>query len=82
MVFDIAQKRVDYPALRLNNVVIERVSQFNFVGVILNSRLKWDKHIEHISLKISRVSGVLFWLKHISYKFCTDHRLHLLKKRS
>ena len=65
MVFHVAQKRVDYPVLKLNNVVIEWVSQFNFLGVILNSRLKWDKHIAHISLKISRVSGVLFRVRHI-----------------
>ena len=65
MVFHTAQKRVDYPVIKLNNVVIERVSQFNFLGVILNSRLKWDKHIAHISLKFSRVSCVLFRLKHI-----------------
>ena len=62
MVFHTAQKRVNYPVLKLNNVVIERVSQLNFLSVILNSNLKWDKHI---SLKISRVSGVLFRLKHI-----------------
>ena len=65
MVFHTAKKRVNYPVLKLNNVVIERVSQFNFLDVIFNSRLKWDKHIAHISLTISRVSGVLFRLKHI-----------------
>ena len=65
MVFHTAQKRIEYPVLKLNNVVIERVSQFNFLGVILNSRLKWDKHIALISLKKLRVSRVLFRLKHI-----------------
>ena len=66
MVFHTAQERVGYPVLKLNNVVIKRVSQFNFLDVILNSRR--DKHITHISLKISRVSGVLFRLKHIFKK--------------
>ena len=59
MVFHTARKRANYLVLKLNNVAIERVSQFNFLGVILNSRLKWDKHIAHISLKKSRASGVL-----------------------
>ena len=27
------------------------MSQFNFLGVVMNSTLKWDKHIAHISLK-------------------------------
>ena len=44
---------------------IERVSQFNFLGVVLVSTLKWDKHIGHVSLKVSRVIGVLLRLKHI-----------------
>ena len=69
MGFHTAQKRVNYLVLKLNNVVIEKVSRFNFLDVILNSRLKWDNHIAHISLKISRVSGVLFRLKLIYFSW-------------
>ena len=65
MVFHTTQRRVNYPTLKLNNVNIERVSQFNFLGVILASSLKWHKHVAHVSLKISRVIGVLYRLKHI-----------------
>ena len=59
------QRRVNYPVLKLNNVNIERVSQFNFLGVVITSTLKWDKHIAHISLKISRATGVIFRLRRI-----------------
>ena len=65
MVFHTPQRRVNYPVLKLNNVNIERVSQFNFLGVVINSTLKWDKHIAHISLKISTATGVTFRLRHI-----------------
>ena len=65
MVFHSPQRRVNYPTLKLNNVNIERVSQFNFLGVILASSLKWDKHVAHVFLKISKVIGVLYRLKHI-----------------
>ena len=65
MVFHTPQRRVNYPVLKLNNVNIERVSQFNFLGVVINSTLKWDKHIAHISLKISRATGVIFRLRRI-----------------
>ena len=54
MVFHTPQRRVNYPVLKLNNVNIERVSQFNFLGVVINSTLKWDKHIAHISLQCIR----------------------------
>ena len=66
MVFHIPQRKVNYPTLKLNNVnIIERVSQFNFLGVILASSLKWNKHVAHVSLKNSRVIGVLYRLKHV-----------------
>ena len=65
MVFHTPQRKVIYPTLKLNNANIERVTQFNFFGVVLASTLKWDKHIGHVSLKVSRVIGVLFRLKHI-----------------
>ena len=65
MVFHTPQRIVNYPVLKLNNVNIEKVSQFNFLGVVINSTLKWDKHIAHISLKISRATDVIFRLRHI-----------------
>ena len=68
MVFHTPQRRVNYPVLKLNNVNIKRVSQFNFLGVVINSTLKWDKHIAHISLKISRATGVIFRLSRIYHR--------------
>ena len=65
MVFHTPQRRVNYPVFKLNNVNVERVSLFNFLGVVINSTLKWDKHIAHISLKISRATGVIFRLRRI-----------------
>ena len=65
MVFHTPQRSVNYSTLKLNNVNIERASQFNFLGVILASSLKWDKHVAYVSLKFSRVIGVLYRLKHI-----------------
>ena len=65
MVFHTPYKRVIYPTLKLDNANIERVSQFNFLGVVLTSTLKWDKHIGHVSLKVLRVIGVLCRLKPI-----------------
>ena len=38
---------------------------FNFLGLIISSNLKWNKHIDHIALKISKVAGILYCLKSI-----------------
>ena len=48
----------------MNNIEINRVSQFHYLGIILSADLKW-KHIDHISMKISKVIGILYRLKDI-----------------
>ena len=63
MVFHRSQKKVIYPLLKFNNVEIERVTSFNFLGLILDSTLQWQTHTNHISLKISRVIGIMYRLK-------------------
>ena len=40
------------------------VNNFNFLGLIINKHLNWNNHIDHISLKISRVIGILARLRH------------------
>ena len=35
------------------------------MGLIISSNLKWNKHIDHIALKISKVTGILYRLKSI-----------------
>jgi hypothetical protein len=49
--------------VEINNIVIDRVSQFNFLGVILDESLTWIPHINKISLKISRNIGVINSIK-------------------
>jgi len=63
MVFHTSQRQVEYPLLKLNDTEIERVNQFNFLGLIISSNLKWNKHIDHISLKLSKIIGILYRLK-------------------
>ena len=51
MVFHSMQRKVKYPVLTINNTIIERVKQLNFLGIILHYTLKWQKHIDYISKK-------------------------------
>ena len=57
--FHTAKKTVIYPDLKINNIFIVRVVGFKFLGLIIDSDLKWHKHIEHISFKISKVIGIM-----------------------
>ena len=42
---------------------IERITQFNFLGLILSSNLKWQCHMDCVARKISRSIGVINTLK-------------------
>ena len=65
MVFHTSRRNVIYPNLKVNNSNIERVTQFNFLGVILHSHMTWNKHINHISTKIARSIGILYRLRNV-----------------
>ena len=60
--FHTIQKRTVYPDLKINTIRIDRMSEFNFLGLIISSDLKWSKHIDHIGLKISKVIGIIYRL--------------------
>ena len=63
IVFCSARKQTPIPLIQIDNNVIECVENFNFSGLIINKKLKWNDHIDHIVLKISRIIGVLTRLK-------------------
>ena len=61
--FHTKQKRIVYPDLKINTISIDRVSEFNFLGLITSSDLKWSKHIDHIGLKLSKEIGIMYRLR-------------------
>ena len=65
--FMIFHKRRDTPQLDLllNNIKIELVSNFTFLGIILDSSLSWKNHTKMIAIKISKIIGILHKLKYI-----------------
>ena len=67
MVFHTCNRSVTYPVLQIDRRPIEIVAQFNFLGLIFQSNLAWSKHINHVSLKISKTIGILYRLKAIAY---------------
>ena len=65
MVLHINKRRIIYPKLYLNIMGLKRVTRFNFLGIVLSSNMKGNKHTDHISKKISRAIGVMYRLKQI-----------------
>ena len=64
MVFHSVRINVNYPTLSINGINIERVTDFNFLGKQLSEDLKWNKHQNNISLKLTKTVGVLNRLKY------------------
>ena len=64
MIFHPANSTVQFiPQLFINNKKIERVKNFNFLGLTINENVSWKPHSEKIANKISKYSGVLNQLK-------------------
>ena len=58
------KKKEDHiPQISINGKLIERVTDFNFLGIIINEHLDWSSHISKISNKICRTNGILNKLK-------------------
>ena len=63
--FHTAQRIVPYPKLKINNFIIDRVTEFNFLGLIISSNMKWKINIDHIALKVSKIIGIMYRLKFV-----------------
>ena len=51
--------------LKIDQVVIDRVEYFNFLGLTIDSQMTWKNHTDNISNKCMRVIGTLNRIKHI-----------------
>ena len=65
MIFHRKQKKIKDINISIDNVQIERVNTFNFLGIMLDESLTWIDHTNMVANKISRVTGVLHRLKNI-----------------
>ena len=65
MIFHHQQRNINNLKLNLqiNGTDIEQVSEFNFLGIMLDKNLSWNAHSQKISCKISIVNGILNRLK-------------------
>ena len=67
MLFHFPQRRItDIDlTLKINDLHIDRVHEFNFLGTIIHETLEWTRHIDKVANKISRTLGILNKLKHV-----------------
>ena len=65
MIFHNYQRDVNHfiHEIRINGQLVERVTEFNFLGLTIDEHLNWKSHIQKVSNKVSRSIGVLNRLK-------------------
>ena len=61
MVFHYRQRDIGnlIPSLKINDEPVERVTEFNFLGLIIDETLSWHPHVQKISNNISRTLGIM-----------------------
>ena len=66
MIFQNIQKKLknnEIPTVKINNVLIERLSVLNFLGIQIDENLSWTPHQNCIANKLSRICGIITRLK-------------------
>ena len=63
MMFYSQQREVPIIKLNMNNTDLEPITDFNFLGIIINKHVKWNNHINKIANNIARTNGILNRLK-------------------
>lgn len=60
MIFSSQKKeRNSCPNLVINGAVIEKVTEYEYLGVCIDDRLSWDKHIQKVIAKCASLCGIL-----------------------
>ena len=47
------------PDVKFNNIILKRVAELKFPGVMITENLNWQSHIKLVESKISKNVGVL-----------------------
>ena len=65
MLFHTINRKLPAITLEINYLEIERVTHFNFLGLFIDCQLNWKKHVDYISINISKAIGIMDRLKTI-----------------
>ena len=60
MFFSLSNQKLCYSSnVMINGVTVTKVSHIQFLGIIIDSHLKWKNHVQYIRSKISKGLGIL-----------------------
>ena len=59
--------------IAINNTVIQQVEELKLLGVIIDNKLSWDKHIQRVVTKMGNALSII--------KRCAKYLTHTLAKQ-
>lgn len=54
----------------IDNFLLQQVETYKFLGVIIDSKLKWKEHINEIIMKLSKLIGIFYKIRNIITPEC------------
>ena len=45
--------------VNINKQNIERISEFKYLGVLIDHKLRWNKHVDYLKVKIAKAAGAI-----------------------
>ena len=64
--------KIDSISFKVDNIDLDEVSSFKYLGIVINNRLNWQDHVDQMFSKINKKLGLL---KRIRYCLPLDARL-------
>ena len=49
--------------ININKFCIKRVSEMKYLGVILDEKLDWHKHIQYLNTKLAKAAGIIYKIR-------------------
>ncbi len=75
MIFHMHKKEIPRFSLKLGNTNIEKVDDFNYLGLTVDTNLNWEKHTEKVANRCSKKN----WrLKYIKICVTSMHKNHAI----
>ena len=64
MIFHMPKKEIQIVTFKIGNTNIDKVEEFNFLGLTIYTHLKCKKHTDKMSNKCSKISGIKYVFPH------------------
>ena len=57
------QRKLNPSIIKIDGIQLEPMSNFNFLGILINENINWSKHINKISYSIYKTIGIIRKMK-------------------